>query len=167
MLHQHRPECVHLFEDQGLKTVTEMLRKRRYKHHLGIGDFLSNLDILKDYCRQGDGNDWKRYLVCGVCWIDGLLAVNNRRFAKCAGCSKSTVNSLLAKLGLKTVALNKENRKLLIDMIPCLSTDCHELRQWTYRATRDQFLELQFKNSDGEPETSWNVDDELAQIFGD
>ena len=130
-------------ERKELLKIVRLLRDSRYKHSVNSGEFAAKLDLLREYCLQNDASDWKRCLVCGVCWVDDLLAINNRRLGLLAERSKSTLNSTFAKMGLRNVPINRTNSRQLVDQIPYLADHPNELRQGTYRATLDQFLKME------------------------
>ena len=150
---------------ENLMQIVPSVRDGRYKHRVSKREFAAKLDVLRKYCKQNDESDWKRCLVCGICWVDGLIAINNRRLALLAERSKSTLNNTFAKMGLKTIPVNRENRRQLVDQIPYLSDHPDELRQWTYRATLEQFLKMEYAKEHTQPVET--VSDDTTDPFED
>jgi hypothetical protein len=62
--------------------------------------------------------------------------VNNARLQEFTCRSKSGLNGLFARLGYRTVAINRINQVQIISKIPFLETHKDELGQWTYRVKR-------------------------------
>ena len=152
-------------DQENLLQIVPSVRDGRYKHRVSKHEFAAKLDVLRKYCKQNDASDWKRCLICGVCWVDDLIAINNRRLALLADRSKSTLNNTFAKMGLKTVPINRENSRQLVDQIPYLADHPDELRQWTYRATLDQFLRMEFAKE--QPKQLSVVSDDSLDPFED
>lgn len=153
-------------EQDEMKMVSELFKKTKYNHGVRLADFKDNLELLRSYCHKGDDEDWKRCLVCGVCWMPDLIAVNNQRLAAFTGRSKSTVNDLLAKMDLHAVLLNKRNRASLVEAVPYLARHRSELRQWTIRANPEKYAELLPKRNREEEEDfdfSWLEMDFLTE----
>ena len=99
---------------------------------------------IKRFCHKGDKDDWKRFLVAGVCWVnEHILAVNNQRLMSLMGRSKSTINDVLTKMSYKSVPINKENETLLTEKIPFLEDHPEELRQWTLRRTKQAWSRIE------------------------
>lgn len=105
----------------------------RYNRNKRLETFLEILDHIKHYCVRCDENDWKRCLVCGVCWMDDSIAINTRQLRQLINKSKSTINGALAKMGYVTIPTKGEDAQQLTDSIPFLRGHFLEMRQWTIR----------------------------------
>ena len=110
--------------------------ENRYNRNKRLETFNEILDEIKSYCQRKDSDDWKRYLVCGVCWIDRSsdIAINTRQLRLLILKSKSTINGALAKMGYSTIPIKSHDPTDLIEMIPFLKSHPQELRQWTTRS---------------------------------
>ena len=104
----------------------------RYNRNKRIVTFQDMLEQIKEFCTRNDADDWKRYLVCGICWVDNDIAINTRQLRILLGKSKSTINGALAKMGYETLPF-RNNNSGLIDKIPFLRGNFNEIRQWTVR----------------------------------
>lgn len=104
----------------------------RYNRNKRIVTFQDMLAQIKAFCVRGDSNDWKRYLVCGICWIGADIAINTRQLRVLLGKSKSTINGAFSKMGYETLPF-KNNDSALQEKIPFLKGNFSESRQWTVR----------------------------------
>ena len=91
------------------------------------------LEVIKKYCVRNDDDDWKRYLVCGVCWMDSAIAINTRQLRILVCKCKSSINGSLQKMGYSTNMAHSESWKILFPKIPLLKDHFPELRKWTIR----------------------------------
>ena len=91
------------------------------------------LEVIKKFCVKNDDNDWKRYLVCGVCWMDSAIAINTRQLRLLVCKCKSSINGSLQKMGYTTNMAHSESWKILFPKIPLLKDHFPELRKWTIR----------------------------------
>lgn len=95
--------------------------------------FEEMLENIKRFCAKDDDNDWKRYLVCGVCWLDEAIAINTRQLRLLVCKCKSSINGSLQKMGYSTNMAHSESWKILFPKIPLLKDHFSELRKWTIR----------------------------------
>lgn len=91
------------------------------------------LGAIRVFAERGDENDWRRFLVCGICWLDNAIAINTRQLRLLLSKCKSSINGSLQKMGYTTNTSNLESRKILFPKIPLLKDNFNELRQWTIR----------------------------------
>ena len=93
------------------------------------------LEEIKHFCiKEEDGdNDWKRFLVCGICWMDQAIAINTRQLKLLVCKCKSSINGSLQKMGYTTNMAHSESWKILFPKIPLLKDHYSELRKWTIR----------------------------------
>ena len=105
-------------------------RNRRGKR---LETFSDMMNTIKQYCIRNSDSDWKRCLVCGVCWLPTGIAVNTRHLSLLIDKCKSSINGSLQKMGYNTVQCRTEFSQPLIDQIPILKNNFNELREWTIR----------------------------------
>jgi hypothetical protein len=127
-----------LLSDSNKKQYNKLknvLSSSDFKHNRNkqIDTFYKMLDQIRSFCEKNDGEQWKKYLVCGICWLNGDIAVNTRRLRITIGKSKSTINCALAKMGYETLTLKRRDPKTLHNKIPFLKDNSMEERQWTVR----------------------------------
>jgi hypothetical protein len=109
---------------------SQMCRNRRGKRLEGFSDMLSSIRV---FCMRHNDDDWKRSLVCGVCWLPNGIAVNNRQLSILIDKCKSSMNGSLQKMGYTTLQARNESNSALCDTIPLLKNNFNELREWTVR----------------------------------
>lgn len=97
------------------------------------GTFTKILQLIQKYAERKDDDDWKRFLVCGICWVDNGIAVNIRQLKILISKCKSSINGSLQKLGYLPSQLHVNTKLILFPLIPFLSKNYNELRQWTIR----------------------------------
>lgn len=117
---------------QSLKVTFNADSFRRNRGHR-IETFDGILDTIRRYAEKGDDDDWKRFLVCGVCWMDRAIAINTRQMRILIAKCKSSINGSLQKMGYSTNTSHSESWKILFSRIPLLKDNFTEIRQWTIR----------------------------------
>jgi hypothetical protein len=123
----------------------------RLKHEFSVGSlrrgprshsadtFDGMLEAIREFAERDDGNDWRRFLVCGVCWMDHAIAINTRQLRLLVSKCKSSINGSLQKMGYATNLSHGESWKALFPHIPILKDHFSELRQWTIRYANGVF----------------------------
>jgi hypothetical protein len=109
---------------------SQMCRNRRGKRLEGFSDMLSS---IRTFCIRHNDDDWKRCLVCGVCWLSNGIAINNRQLSLLIDKCKSSINGSLQKMGYSTLQSRSESSSSLCDTIPLLKNNFGELREWSVR----------------------------------
>jgi hypothetical protein len=109
---------------------SQMCRNRRGKRLEGFSDMLAS---IRAFCIRRNEDDWKRCLVCGVCWLPNGIAINNRQLSILIDKCKSSINGSLQKMGYSTLQSRNESSSSLCEMIPLLKNNFNELREWTVR----------------------------------
>ena len=113
--------------------------------------FRTVVDELRNYITCGDRDaELRRSLVCGIMWIDDVLAINTRHLARIVGKCKSSINCGFQALGYTTIQDNATTAAALTRAYPFMKTDFHAIRQWTFRlsppsqlfSTAKQFISL-------------------------
>lgn len=107
--------------------------KHRYQRFRRVDTFDSILLEIKKYCIRHDNDDWKRCLVCGICWLSGCLAVNVKQLSLLIQKSKSNINGVFSKLGYITDNKQANLRRDLIETLPILRGNHIEQKFWTIR----------------------------------
>ena len=121
-------------EDQiEYKKLKESLNNGRNKRGKRLEAFADMLSAVKLYAVKGDQNDWKRCLVCGVCWIDNGIAINTRQLRLLIDKCKSSINGSLHRMGYNPTTATGDVNNSLVEKIPILKGNFPELRQWTVR----------------------------------
>jgi len=105
--------------------------ENRYNRNKRIETLKEIFEKIKKYCIHNDADDWKRCLVCGICWFQDAMAINIRNLKILILKSKSTINGALAKMGYTTVPNKGIDLTNLLKTIPSLHNS--EIRQWTIR----------------------------------
>ena len=105
-------------------------RNRRGKR---LETFTETLDSIKSYAVRHQSDDWKRCLVCGVCWLDNSIAINIRQLTILVNKCKSSINGSLHKMGYFSSTSHSDTNNALVTAIPLLNGNFPELRQWTIR----------------------------------
>lgn len=96
--------------------------------------FESVVDQLRRYVVCGDESaQLRRSLVCGIMWIDNVIAINTRQLCIVVGKCKSSVNSGFQAIGYTTVPTDANTATALTKAFPFMKADFGEMRQWTFR----------------------------------
>ena len=89
--------------------------------------------MIKEYAIKNDNDDWKRCLVCGVCWLDNSLALNIRQLRLLVDKCKSSINGSLHRMGYTSSTTRGDSTTILVERFPILKGNYQEIRQWTIR----------------------------------
>ena len=96
--------------------------------------FESVVEQLRRYIICGDASaELRRSLVCGIMWIDNVVAINTRQLCIIVGKCKSSVNSGLQAIGYTTIPTDANTATALTKAFPFMKSDFGEMRQWTFR----------------------------------
>jgi hypothetical protein len=106
----------------------------RHTRNARLEQFDAILEKIRRYAERNDDNDWRRFLVCGVCWLDNAIAINTRQLRLLVAKCKSSINGSLQKMGYTTHVSHSESWKVLFPRIPALQGHFPELRQWSVRS---------------------------------
>lgn len=99
-----------------------------------VENFAETMQAIKQFCQKGDGHDWIRYLVTGICWLpEGGIAVNTHQLRLLVVKCKSSINGSLHKMGYNYSMERSDATAAIIALIPPLKDNPAELRQWTAR----------------------------------
>ena len=136
---QNRANFLEILSPADRRSFEELKTKvgspeNRYNRNKRLATFNEIIESIKSFCIRNDGDDWKRCIVCGICWIGKRdLAINTRQLRVLIAKSKSTINGALSKMGYETVPTKGSNAEDLVQTIPFLKKQYNEMRQWTIR----------------------------------
>jgi hypothetical protein len=119
--------------------------KHRRHHSKEINQ--DNLTRLRGFVMRGDADDWKRALVCGVCWLNGAIAINTRQLRLLMSKCKSSINAMFQDIGYATVPTTSDYGGALAAFFPVIKDNFAELRKWTIRSAKP------VQNTENVPET--------------
>jgi hypothetical protein len=109
---------------------SQLCRNRRGQR---LENFSEMLASIQAFCIRHDEDDWKRCVVCGVCWLAAGIAVNNRQLSILLDKCKSSINGSLQKIGYSTLQSRTESSGALCEAMPILRDNFNDLREWTVR----------------------------------
>jgi hypothetical protein len=115
----------------------------RFQRLRRMDGFRDSLARMRLFCERHDHDDWKRFMVCGVCWLPDRLAVNNTQLQLFTRRCKSTINDIFAQLRYRTIPINQQNKAVLLAKIPYLRSHYDEMRKWTFRTPEGEERECQ------------------------
>lgn len=120
---------------KGYETLRAELSSsdRKFKRYKRVKSLQDALMEIQRFCRRGADDDWKRYLVCGVCWVGFDIAINTRQLRLLINKCKSSINGALAKMGYSTAPIKGDLSRGLVMAIPFLKGNFAEQRMWTIR----------------------------------
>lgn len=135
---KYKPKFFSMLDDhdqQRYETLRAALSSHICRNRRGkrLETFAEMLNTIRQFCVRGDENDWRRCLVCGVCWVPNGIAVNTRQLGILIDKCKSSINGSLQKMGYSTLQSRGDSAAAVSDAIPCLRDDFSELREWTVR----------------------------------
>ena len=135
---QKEPKYFQLLDNEDKDKYLKMrleFESSEHKYNRGkrIEHFEEILEEIRLFCMKSDQNDWKRFLVCGICWNNSILAINTRQLRLLLDKCKSSINGALAKMGYSTASTKNESCNELLVAIPFLRGNYVEQRQWSIR----------------------------------
>jgi hypothetical protein len=108
--------------------------KHRRHHSIDINQDI--LSTLHTFIMRGDADDWKRALVCGICWLQGAVAINTRQLRLLLSKCKSSINAMFQNIGYGTVSTTTDLGGALAAFFTPIKDSLNELRKWTIKAVR-------------------------------
>jgi hypothetical protein len=129
---------------------SEFHRNRRGRR---LADFRDMISSIRAFCIRNREDDWKRCLVCGVCWLPNGIAFNNRQLCVLSDKCKSSINGVLHQLGYSSTQSKLESHESLGEAMPILKNSFNELVEWTVRPfnTPVQVTRVSFPQDPGQP----------------
>jgi hypothetical protein len=113
--------------------------KHRRHHAAQINQDI--LSTIRNFVMRNDTDDWKRALVCGICWLNGDIAINTRQLRLLLSKCKSSINSMFQTLGYVSVPTTSDFGTALAAAFPVIKDNFGELRQWTIRSVKPSAAE--------------------------
>lgn len=135
---------------------------------------------IKNYAIRGDMDDWKRCLVCGICWLPEGIGINTHQLRILIFKCKSSINGSLQKMRYTFNLGRSEAGNAVARYMPILRNNSSELRQWTVRQLEDlapkpeirplvesnqQIEKINSKNNSAEEPLPINLDGQAQQIY--
>lgn len=98
-----------------------------------LDSFKEKLDKTKKFIEKGDGEDWKRSIVCGIffCDVPDYLAIQIQQFKLLIGKCKSSINGSFQQLGY--VAQPQLEQEFLSKKIPLQYRKATDFKKWSVR----------------------------------
>ena len=137
-MEEEQPQYIELLSENDMemyKTLRKTLTssENRNCRNKRLESFSEMLKSIKNYAIRQDNNDWKRCIVCGVCWLSDGIAVNTHQLSILLGKCKSSINGSLHRMKYVPFPSSNKASTELMELIPKLKTNFAELRQWTLR----------------------------------
>ena len=131
-----RPNYWEILSDHDKVCYTSLRRQIKENVNYSFEDILQ---LIRNFAEKKDSGDWKRFIVCGVCWNGNILAVNTRQLKFLLNKCRSSINTSLQRLGyIVNKSLSANLWVILSPMIPFINKSISELRQWSIRTQRDR-----------------------------
>lgn len=102
-----------------------------------LDSFNERLYHIRRYIEKGDGEEWKRSLVCGVIFLSQSLAINIQQFRILLGKCKSSINGSLQQLGYLAQPQGGPIDRELFTKIPLFQKEHSEIKKWTIRENKN------------------------------
>jgi hypothetical protein len=131
------PRYFHLLEPEDQRAYLSMKQTLEGWHYNSLEYMVNALAMIQRFCiRHDDANQWKRCVVCGICWLGENVALNIRQLKLLMGRSKSGINSMFSKMGYDSSG--NPAHGLILNYFPalCSVTFRSEERHWTIRTKR-------------------------------
>lgn len=116
-------------------TLSSSACKHRRHHSKEIN--MEIMNTIKQFVVRNEADDWRRALVCGICWINDGLAINTRQLRILLSKCKSSINAMFQNIGYAAVPSRSELTDLLTDYFPIIKDNFTEVRKWTIRYSKD------------------------------
>jgi hypothetical protein len=98
------------------------------------------LNMIQAFVIRNDADDWKRALVCGICWLQASIAINTRQLRLLVSKCKSSINAMFQNIGYVTVPTTSEYGVAIAQFFPAIKDNFAELRKWTIRAAKTSLV---------------------------
>lgn len=132
------PQFLELLSEEDLEGYKRLRKdlqnpRNKYKRNKRVSSISYALNQISSYALRRDGNDWRRYLVCGLCLMDFYIGINPGQLTILLDKCKSSINGALVKLGFGVTLAKGEGSEVLITAIPFLRGNFIEQRKWSIR----------------------------------
>lgn len=123
------------YDNEQLKTLRDLLVGDILRTKRGINSivFSKKLQLLKDFCLQGNSEDIKRCIACGIIWIPNGVFICVQRLSQLLGKCKSSVNGSFRALGYMNINSQKIVSKHLSYILSNYSLKGVDLKEWSVR----------------------------------
>jgi hypothetical protein len=91
------------------------------------------LEEIRLFAQRGDDDDWRRCCVCGVCFLRCGIGINSHQLRYLINRCKSSINGAFKLMGYVVISARGDTNPELVDALPNLRGNTHELRQWSVR----------------------------------
>jgi hypothetical protein len=124
---------------QKLRKDLEPTRIRTSRKELG-STFADAIRKIRGYTIRGDGDDWKRCLICGLVWLESTpgtpkaFAISTLQLSKLIGKCKCSINASFQALGYAVVPMSVAHGSSLIKLFPFMRSSSRQMREWTIRS---------------------------------
>lgn len=98
------------------------------------------VSTIHAFVMRGDGDDWKRALVCGIVWLNTAIAINTRQLRLLLSKCKSSINAMFHNIGYVTVPTTTDYAGALATFFPIIKDNFAEIRKWTIRFSKGSGL---------------------------
>lgn len=147
-----KPQFIELLSEEDKKLYEEMQtafssQEYRYNRNRRISISKEVFDTVRNYCERKEEDQWKRYLVCGICWYDKQIGINTNQFGCLISKSKSTINDVISKMGYTAISIKGEPASMLLEKVPYLFGNQNEFRKWTIRQKKTKQNETKNKKN--------------------
>lgn len=104
-----------------------------------LDSFNEKLNKIKKFIEKGDGEDWKRSIVCGIFFSDlpNFLAIQIQQFKMLVGKCKSSINGSFQQLGY--VAQPQLEQEFLSKKIPLQFRNVTDFKKWSIRQKMNNY----------------------------
>ncbi|KAK8900574.1 hypothetical protein M9Y10_002903 [Tritrichomonas musculus] len=129
------PKFYYLLDDMDKLQYDSIRNSQKGGHKKSESKFTNEIENLKKFVVQGNSDDWKRGLVCGIYWLpeNKGIATNIQQLKIILNRCKSSLNASLTKIGLNVTLTRGRATNLILDTFPFLKNNSSEIRQWTIR----------------------------------
>jgi hypothetical protein len=132
------PKYLELLSPADQKQYNELrvaLSSRKCRNCRGrrLDAFADVIESVRSFCVRNDDDDWKRCLVCGICWLPNAIAICNRRLSILTHKCKSSINGSLQLMRYGTHQTRFDTSAAVIAAMPKLRDIFSEFREWTVR----------------------------------
>ena len=113
------------------KSFYDEIRKSKKGERLDA--FIQRILKIKQFVERGDGDDWKRGLVCGIIFLPNSIAIHIQQFRLLLGKCKSSINGSLQAIGFAAHPQGGPIETELLMKVPIFQREHSEVKKWTVR----------------------------------
>lgn len=98
-----------------------------------LESFSQMLMTIRYFVERKKEDDWKRSLLCGICWYKYYVCVNIKQMTYLLEKCKSSINGSFQRLFLMILPDKKQSMEILVEAIPYLKSHSALLHMWSVR----------------------------------